>query len=698
MSNRVRSILSMLKKLQREDPKEYLKLQQEIMREVLSKKEMRELFYGELLKDQEFIDEITKQVGFRLGRRSFLGDVAKAGAFVLGLSAFANVADARTVITDKNVIIDGQYYFPLVIPASVEVYKDDSGRVIARDIFGRTVVRGSGGVDDAQVIKQAIDVARQSSVKEYVVNPTNNKRNFPISEVVLNGRFTIRQKIEIPPFPSGYTPSGVEDTVFVKIRGVNCILDCKNIQDDTVFHIYGESGKYIIQAFVENILAYADPNNPVDLFKLEYFSTIIKNIRAYGFRRFATMKTGWDTWFEHIRAFCYPNDSNLGVFHIEATDYNNTNSLRIVDSFAMVLSPNGWVFKCDDLDAHDVFFEHFHSHDGFAGDGCLDLSNVKSAIYISKESNITHNKWAIYAPGRSVYISDSFISGPVKITTGAYVCKVDNSKFVTSPSNGNFEFSGCLISNSEFIGQTVIKEACKVCNCKFFPKENQDFVLQCITSADYLTVFSNILVTDWSPYDAQKHTCNTLILIGTRDHAFVSGQPEFDLLELTSYVTKYGIYIETGNAGNNVDKVIISNARRMKVNADNVYTDAYLIYSEVNIPVIFSGENILVNEDKYTLANTNVDIQTIGRIVYATTGKFSRNSGTATFSGDASTKVFTIAHGLVAKPSKIKVWPMSADACLDFYVTADDTYIYVNYLTAPPSGTDNVVLGWEAEV
>ena len=59
---------------------------------------------------------------------------------------------------------------------------------------------------------------------------------------------------------------------------------------------------------------------------------------------------------------------------------------------------------------------------------------------------------------------------------------------------------------------------------------------------------------------------------------------------------------------------------------------------------------------------------------------------------------FAISHGLVAEPSKVQVTPMSADAAGDFYVTKDATNIYVNYKTAPASGTDNVVLSWYAEV
>ena len=78
--------------------------------------------------------------------------------------------------------------------------------------------------------------------------------------------------------------------------------------------------------------------------------------------------------------------------------------------------------------------------------------------------------------------------------------------------------------------------------------------------------------------------------------------------------------------------------------------------------------------------------------------KYTRSGGKAVFSGDGSTTQFSIAHGLVSAPSKVVVTPCSADASGSFYVTADDTYIYVNYSSAPPSGTDNVCLHWHAEV
>jgi len=85
-------------------------------------------------------------------------------------------------------------------------------------------------------------------------------------------------------------------------------------------------------------------------------------------------------------------------------------------------------------------------------------------------------------------------------------------------------------------------------------------------------------------------------------------------------------------------------------------------------------------------------------VVRENIGFLTENSGVATFSGDGSAKQFSIAHGLVSEPSKVQVTPMTEDAAGDFYVTKDSTNIYVNYLSAPPSGSDNVKLSWYAEV
>jgi hypothetical protein len=99
-----------------------------------------------------------------------------------------------------------------------------------------------------------------------------------------------------------------------------------------------------------------------------------------------------------------------------------------------------------------------------------------------------------------------------------------------------------------------------------------------------------------------------------------------------------------------------------------------------------------------TLIFTNIDAKIVSKSQTITVRYEKRNSGSATFSGDGTTTQFSIPHNLVSAPTKVIVTPASRDAAGQFYVTADSTYIYVNYLTAPPSGTNNVVLYWYAEV
>jgi len=92
------------------------------------------------------------------------------------------------------------------------------------------------------------------------------------------------------------------------------------------------------------------------------------------------------------------------------------------------------------------------------------------------------------------------------------------------------------------------------------------------------------------------------------------------------------------------------------------------------------------------------DMQISGMSPSVVVSYINKNSGTATFNGDGTTTQFKIAHGLTSTPSKVLVTPASSNATGSFYVTADATYIYVNYTTAPPSGTNNVILNWYAEV
>ena len=95
---------------------------------------------------------------------------------------------------------------------------------------------------------------------------------------------------------------------------------------------------------------------------------------------------------------------------------------------------------------------------------------------------------------------------------------------------------------------------------------------------------------------------------------------------------------------------------------------------------------------------SNVTLLSNGAYSYKNTVLLVRNSGTATFSGNGSATQFTIAHGLATTPSRYYVTPCSTNAGGSFYATADGSNLYVNYSAAPPSGTNNVVLCWYAEV
>lgn len=135
------------------------------------------------------------------------------------------------------------------------------------------------------------------------------------------------------------------------------------------------------------------------------------------------------------------------------------------------------------------------------------------------------------------------------------------------------------------------------------------------------------------------------------------------------------------------------------------------LYNSVIAGNLFRGSSAYVSfsssSDYNTIvANTFYNVSapaikgTVGShsFIKGNAGAGRENSGIATFSGDGTTTTFQIAHGLVKAPSKVLVTPMSADASGDFYVTADATYIYVNYLSAPSAGTNNIVLSWYAEV
>jgi hypothetical protein len=114
---------------------------------------------------------------------------------------------------------------------------------------------------------------------------------------------------------------------------------------------------------------------------------------------------------------------------------------------------------------------------------------------------------------------------------------------------------------------------------------------------------------------------------------------------------------------------------------------------------VWDNSTLYVYGNQYSGVTNPIYLGNTGPKVYGyDTSYVVRNGGTATFSGNGSQTTFTIAHGLAGTPKSWRVEAGSADAKGDKYVTADATNLTVTFATAPPSGTNNVVLVWQAEM
>ncbi len=115
---------------------------------------------------------------------------------------------------------------------------------------------------------------------------------------------------------------------------------------------------------------------------------------------------------------------------------------------------------------------------------------------------------------------------------------------------------------------------------------------------------------------------------------------------------------------------------------------------------------------KYALINTVTELNLIGchpAWLIGGAGATTQNKvrsldlhtvsrGRSTQSGNASTKVFNIAHGLSAAPTNVKITHGSDDATGSPTVTSDSTNVIITYPVAPPTGSSNLIWNWEATV
>jgi parallel beta-helix repeat protein len=141
----------------------------------------------------------------------------------------------------------------------------------------------------------------------------------------------------------------------------------------------------------------------------------------------------------------------------------------------------------------------------------------------------------------------------------------------------------------------------------------------------------------------------------------------FSVLPVNNFV--YQILIDA-NTGDTI--VFDSNL----INSGN----AYPTRASFNAPNIVIGENYVDQLDLDNAAWRN------------------KNNGTFTGNGTGSATQFTVLHrlgGTVGRtPTNFNIAPSSSACALPYYVTADSTTLYINFATAPASGTNNVVFDW----
>ena len=133
-----------------------MSFQREIIKEVLSDREIKKFFRNELLKDEEFKREIFKDISFRMGRRGFFTKLAQAGVVALGLASFIGKADANVIVSDSHVTVDYTWYFPLPLPVSAMVFIDGN-HVLSINYKGALIDKGINTVNDAKVLQSTFD-------------------------------------------------------------------------------------------------------------------------------------------------------------------------------------------------------------------------------------------------------------------------------------------------------------------------------------------------------------------------------------------------------------------------------------------------------------------------------------------------------------------------------------------------------------
>lgn len=433
-----------------------------------------------------------------------------------------------------------------------------------------------------------------------------------------------------------------------------------------------------------------------------------------------------------------------GVFEVDKTitlpSYTRITGGKIIKNFDGTLIINNDTVNGNSYIELDGVEINSNSHYGFNIRlvGCNNVKITSCKIYNSNQQS-PENDIAISVAGISssiysnyILIANNYISGfsYKGISLGNYVNDawiINNTVTNTEYINTSYPSDSIYIYNN--YGNRVYIAGNKCISNKFRALfiygnnikimfndlvESGDYLLW-VEYGEFITIFGNYLYGGG-------------ILAGTGQSLNVK-QGRHIVIEANKIYSSYGHGLELGHHISDVsgdayiDDVIIHNNIIINPNeANTTYYGGIYITTENKSDAYISNVEIIGNiirdirstpqmvvgiwlpsqtggyRDNILIMHNIISGATSGDTKILSPSSLKYNSGTATFSGDGTTTQFKIAHGLVKAPSRYVVTPASADAAGSFYVTADDTYLYVNYSTAPAAGTNNVVLNWWAEV
>ncbi len=369
-----------------------------------------------------------------------------------------------------------------------------------------------------------------------------------------------------------------------------------------------------------------------------------------------------------------------------------------------------------------AFSDHVIVHDVIIRQPDSSYNSV--GIMILDSSNITLNGGIISASDDGIAL--------VSEAEGAYLHHITINNFILSSTNAN-PFRANQANASIDLGRTVYARYINLndvtisgvrTNSKgmslFFPSRSTSYLED--------STFSNITINDIHGKDGiylkNIRRCNFSNII-IRDVGRHGVQMEDENISDVSFsnIKMYDIGKDVqgtgfimGGAVNQVRNIIIDNilidtlvnSASGAVRIINAVNSTFRAITIRNIPANIKGINESSPSNYNTIENNDLSgisaiqnrIVTVGvnNIVKNNLGYAAENKGILTANGTDAQTQFIILHGLALAPTAVELSAKSKDATGEKYWTADATNIIVNFVVPSPTGTNNIILSWKAEV